>query len=189
MPASLSGGQTGRAAIANLVPAGSETVMALALGRIRRGMAAALLALLAGTAPAAAFTKDTLEATLTQDGYNFARTGDAIWTIDFTGKSAGAFKTVLAVAADEKLVVMFVVLVDHTKFTVPRDLLYTLARQNFALDRAKLGLDDDGDLFVRIDGSPHAIDTAELKIDIEQLAACADAAYAALQPVLQAPQN
>jgi hypothetical protein len=149
----------------------------------------ALPALLAATAPAAAFTKDTLEATLTQDGYNFARASDAVWAIDFNGKSAGPFKVVVALGADEKLVVMFVIIADHAKFTASRELLYTLARQNFALDRAKLGLDDDGDLFVRIDGSPHAIDAAELKIDIEQLAACADNAYATLKPLLQAPQN
>ncbi len=45
---------------------------------------------------------------------------------------------------------------------------------NHHVDRVKIGLDDDGDTFVRVDLSLRLLDAQEFKLNVEQVAAGAD---------------
>jgi hypothetical protein len=63
----------------------------------------------------------------------------------------------------------------------------TLLRLNAEIDYVKVGMDDDGDAFVRIDLNARGLDQQEMKDNIEQLAAAADVVYAAIKPYLATP--
>ena len=55
---------------------------------------------------------------------------------------------------------------------------------NEQLDRVKIGLDKEGDVFVRIDLSIRILDKQELKENLDQAAAAANDVFAALKPFL-----
>ena len=57
-----------------------------------------------------------------------------------------------------------------------------LLKLNGELDRVKIGIDGEGDTFVRIDLSVRRMDEEEMKENIEQVAAATDVVYAAIKP-------
>jgi hypothetical protein len=125
----------------------------------------------------------TVDKLLAQSGYSFAKKTSNVWTIDYTGKSLAKFKVIISTGPD--LVVMFVTIAKKAEFPVNTELLYKLARINHSLDRIKAGLDDDGDIFVRIDLSDRILDIKEFKVNVDQLAAAADQAYADIKPFIK----
>jgi len=60
---------------------------------------------------------------------------------------------------------------------------------NHRVDRVKIGLDDDGDTFVRVDLSLRVLDAQEFKLNVEQVAAGADEVFAGIQTFLKLPKN
>ncbi len=52
---------------------------------------------------------------------------------------------------------------------------------NHTMDRVKVGLDGDGDLFVRCDSTVRIMDAAEFKLVVEPVAAAADEVYEGVQ--------
>ena len=63
-------------------------------------------------------------------------------------------------------------------------MLQKLLRLNEDLDRVKIGIDQSGDVFVRIDLSVRTVDAQELKENIKQLAAATDEVFAAIKPFI-----
>src|SRR5262249_49952788 len=113
-----------------------------------------------------------VERLLQGSSYKFKHaTGTAaanVWIIDFTGKSLPTFE--VRIAGSDDLVVIFVTIARKRQLNVNADFLYKLARFNNDLDRVKVGIDDDGDLFVRADVSVRTLDLEELKAQVDQVA-------------------
>jgi hypothetical protein len=112
-------------------------------------------------------------------GYNFKSVTPTVWSIDFTGKSLTKFKVILATQDD--LLVVFVTVAQKKNIPLSTDFMLKLLKFDHSLDRVKVGLDDDDDLFVRVDLSVRVLDAQEFKLNIEQLAAAANDVYAGVQ--------
>lgn len=116
---------------------------------------------------------------LTASGYTFKQLTPIVWTIDFTGKSLPNFKVLLSTQDD--LLVIFVIAAEKKNIPLNTNFMFKLLRFNHSLDRVKVGLDDDGDLFVRVDLSVRILDVTDLKLNVEQVAASSNEVYAAIK--------
>ena len=118
-------------------------------------------------------------------GYDFARKNDTVWAADFQGKNLKSFRLVVAVQDD--VMVTFVTLVEKARVPETTAFMHKLLHYNSTLDRVKIGLDDDGDLFVRCDASVRAVDSKEFHAIVDQVSAATDEVYkgiaSALSPV------
>ena len=114
---------------------------------------------------------------LEESGYTFKKSpkSDKVWTIDFNGKSLKSFKVILATQDD--LLVTFVVVASKKDMQMSSEFMIKLLKFNHTLDRVKIGIDDDGDLFVRSDVTIRVLDKKEFKENIEQVAAAANEVY------------
>ena len=119
---------------------------------------------------------------LDMSSYSYTKAADNVWTIKFQGKSLGEFK--LFVTSGGGLIVVGTVVASRGQFRTPSEMTLKLLRLSNDLDRVKLGLDKDGDLFVRIEASARVFDGTELKAAVEQVAAAADEVHAAIKPFL-----
>jgi hypothetical protein len=109
---------------------------------------------------------------LNGSGYQYTKKTETVWTTPFNGKSLKNFTVILAVQDD--LLVTFVIVAKKANIQVTPEFMFTLLRANHSLDHVKVGLDDDGDLFVRNDSSVRILDAEEFKAEIKQVAAAAD---------------
>ena len=107
--------------------------------------------------------------------YDFTQKTDTVWSADFKGKSLSAFRLVVAVQDD--VMVTFVTVAEKPRIPLSVDFMHKLLRFNSTLDRVKIGLDDDGDLFVRCDASVRILDAKELAAIVDQVSAAADEVY------------
>lgn len=114
---------------------------------------------------------------MTEAGYQFkvAPRSNTVWSINFTGKTLQDIKVVLTVEDD--LVVIFVTVAQKAHMQLTPVCTDRLLHLNDELDRVKVGLDDDDDLFVRTDSSLRTLDAQELKAEVGQVAASADIVY------------
>ena len=138
----------------------------------------ALVLLLAFAAPAAlAQTGPTSKVgqLLKASSYDFSQKNDAVWSADFKGKALSSFRLVVAVQDD--VMVTFVTVAEKARVPLSVDFMHKLLRYNSTLDRVKVGLDDDGDLFVRCDASVRILDGKELAAIVDQVSAAADEVY------------
>jgi hypothetical protein len=131
----------------------------------------------------AASTVDTL---IAQSGYTFTKIKSNVWTINYTGKTLPKFKVIITTSQD--MVVMFVTLITKDNFQLTSEAMYKMLRINYRLDRIKAGIDNDGDVSVRIDVSSRTLDLPEFKINVEQLAAASDETYGDLKPFVKLAQ-
>jgi hypothetical protein len=120
-------------------------------------------------------------ALLDSSGYHYTKLTPKIWSIDFTGKSLPKFKVL--VVGDE-LDVIFVIIADHDKYTFSPELAKKLLAFDSSMDRVKVGINDTGDLFVRVDVTSRTMDEADFKANVEQVAAASDEVYGGIQPLL-----
>jgi len=121
---------------------------------------------------------------LSASGYQFKQFNPVVWGIEFTGKNMGGFRVI--VTAQEKLVVIFATIAKKDQIPLTPPALQALLHCNHSFDRVKVGLDDDGDAFVRLDVSARVLDDEEFKTNVEQLAAAVDEAYQQIKPFLKA---
>ena len=138
-------------------------------------------------APAPAAAQETVAAKITRlmdhSGYKYERKsseGTDIWIVAMTGKSLKSFKVIIA-AENGELLVAFVNPVTKKDLPLTPESLQKLLRLANSLDRVKIGIDDDGDLAVRIDETIRILDEKELADCIKQLAAASDEVYAAIK--------
>lgn len=115
-------------------------------------------------------------------GYNFTAKTDTVWYAEWHGTTLKNFRIVLAVEGD--LMVAFVTAATKPQFQVTPEFLQTLLKFNNSLDFVKVGLDRDGDIFVRSDSSIRTLDAQAFKEIVDQVAASADAVYAGIGPYL-----
>jgi len=112
---------------------------------------------------------------LKASSYDFSQKTDSVWSADFKGKSLTSFRLVVAVQDD--VMVTFVTVAEKPRIPLSVDFMHKLLRFNSSLDRVKIGLDDDGDLFVRCDASVRILDGKELAAIVDQVSAAADEVY------------
>lgn len=112
---------------------------------------------------------------------------DTVWTVPFKGEVKKDFNVVVALVSDGSVVVVFAMLAEKPQMKPSPELWQLLLRMNDQFDRVKVGIDGDGDAFVRVDLSLRILDAEELKANLEQVAAATDEVLAAMQPHLEPP--
>jgi hypothetical protein len=117
---------------------------------------------------------------LEDSGYAYTKAADSVWAIAFEGKSLSQFNVVAS--AHEEILVLFTVVAEKKNLKLTPELTQRLLQLNGELDRVKIGLDKDGDLFVRVDLSIRVLDTREMKENVEQVAAATDVVFSAVRP-------
>lgn len=117
---------------------------------------------------------------LNASGYEFTKKSDTVWYIMKHGDHLGDFKVIGANEGD--LLVVFVTVAQKAHIRMDMDLASTMLKLNNDLDQVKIGIDNDGDAFVRTDISIRILDKDAFKAIIEQVAAAAEETYAAMKP-------
>ena len=120
---------------------------------------------------------------LPKSGYQFKQYSPVVWGVDFEGKAIGNIRVVMV--AQENIVVIFAIIAKKDEIPLTAAFLQTMLKCNHKFDRVKVGLDDDGDAFVRTDTSARVLDGDEFKAIVEQVAAAANEAYDLIKPSLK----
>jgi hypothetical protein len=168
----------------------------MTVGRLglHRAMLALILALAMPVLPPTALRAEPatlpsrLETLLKGGDYkSLAQVNDTAWTLDFNGKRLARFRVVVTLSEKENggIIVAFVNPV--SKAQLPKNsvkLMTILLQANHEFDYVKVGIDDDGDLFVREDLPPDT-GPARFRNAIEQLAAATDVLYGRIKPLLR----
>ena len=116
--------------------------------------------------PGAAAVK--IEQMLKATGFTYKTHNPITWSIEFERKTIGKFRVIISNSED--IIVTFATVTEKAKIRKTLQLMESLLAANHEYDYAKIGLDKDGDLFVRIDSPVRVTDSALLKSIIEQVA-------------------
>jgi hypothetical protein len=100
----------------------------------------------------------------------------SVWSIEeLHGKSLKNIRIIAGTSGG--LLVMGVVVAEKAHMNVTPEFMHKLLKLSHAVDRAKIGFDDDDDLFVRIETPIRVLDAQDLKAQIDQLVIAADQVY------------
>jgi Putative bacterial sensory transduction regulator len=121
-------------------------------------------------------TAESMDAMLQQTGYQFNTHNATTWSIDLDRKNLGKVKVILSTGSD--ILVTFVIVAKKAGIQKTPQFMEALLTANHDYDYTKIGLDKDGDMFVRIDMPLRTVDAAELKSIIDQVANASDEVYA-----------
>ena len=105
---------------------------------------------------------------LKQTGFKFTTHNPNTWSIDFERKTLGKFKVIMSTGSD--ILVTFAILAKQANINKSPQLIETLLGANHEYDYVKIGLDKDGDMFVRTDTLLRTLDSRALKDVINQVA-------------------
>jgi hypothetical protein len=112
---------------------------------------------------------------LDQSGMTYTKAGEGVWTMKFQGEALGEFGLFVATTpAPSELVVVGVVVASKAEFKPSQELFLNLLRFNGGADQVKVGVDDDGDIFLRAEVNGRLLDAREFKAVVEQVAAAAN---------------
>jgi hypothetical protein len=117
-----------------------------------------------------------VEQLLKSSGFNYTTHSANTWSVEFDRKNLGKFRVIISTGSD--IVVTFAILAKKAAINKTPKMMETLLSANHDYDYAKIGLDKDGDLFVRIDSPLRLVDSQELKSIIGQIANASDEIYA-----------
>lgn len=137
----------------------------------------ALIAALCIAAAYGAFAQSVgMDALLKQTGYAYTTHNPTTWSIDLNRKHLGKVKVILSTGSD--ILVTFVIVAKKAAIQKTPQMMDALLTANHDYDYTKIGLDKDGDMFVRIDMPLRVVDATELKSVIDQVANASDEVYA-----------
>lgn len=119
---------------------------------------------------------------LNESKVSYTKQSETVWSVPFEGKQLKDISVVISTA--DPIVVVFAVVAEKKDFKLTPELMQKLLRSNQDFDRVKVGIDKDGDIFVRVDLSARLLDVEELKANVEQVSAAADEVYAFVKPSL-----
>ncbi len=159
---------------------------------LRKGIAAVLFVLMFATiAPVQAMAEMT-EATkvsaakvdqLTKSSsYSFVKKTDIVWYAVCNRDDLKNFKVIVTVQDD--LMVAFVTVIQKRQIPMSLSFIQKVLNYNNSLDFVKVGLDKDGDMFVRIDSNVRTMDDRSFKEMIDQVAAASNEIYRDVKPDL-----
>ena len=117
---------------------------------------------------------------LDASGYEYTKKSDTVWYIVKHGTNLGDFKVIGANEGD--LLVVFVTVAKKAHIEMDMDLAAKMLSLNNDLDQVKIGIDNDGDAFVRTDISIRILDQEAFKAVVEQVAAAAEETFTAMKP-------
>jgi Putative bacterial sensory transduction regulator len=153
-------------------------------------MAILSLTILAGAAvtqqPAAAQGESAaakVQRLVQTSGYSNRHPKPTAWIIAAKGPAIGNYEVFVAVSGD--IVVIGAVAAKKSQIPLTPPVLQTLLRSNHDMDFVKVGLDGDGDAFVRIEISSRLLDAQEFKKIMDQVTAATDAVYTRIKPYLK----
>lgn len=138
-------------------------------------------------APLKSSSKVKVAKFLEQVGGTYTKVSEGVWQIPHNGKSLANFDVLVITVPDSDLLAIFATVVEKKNLKISQNLLYKLLRFNNAADRAKVGFDDDDDLFVRIDLDSRTVDLKEFQEALGQVAAVSDEVYAAIKGSIVQP--
>jgi hypothetical protein len=114
-----------------------------------------------------------------ESGFSYKTVSDSVWTMELSRASLGTFRVLIGVQNEQ--FVAGVVIAEKAKIPMTVDFMHKIASLGNNLDYVKVGLDDDGDAYVRVEAHTRVLDLVEFKSDIEQMADAADKAFAAIK--------
>jgi hypothetical protein len=137
-------------------------------------------------AGAAAQPRESAEAKVARlvagSGYANQHPNAKAWVIPAKGPAIGDYRVFVAVSGD--IVVIGAVVAQKRQIPLTPAVLQELLKCNHDVDYAKIGLDSDGDAFVRIEISSRILDAQEFKKIMDQVTAATDAVYSRIKPFL-----
>jgi hypothetical protein len=127
-----------------------------------------------------------LEALIKSSGYTSSKVNDNVWTIDFAGKQLAKYKVILSASNKDKdgIFVIFANPVEKSRLPSTANFMALLLKANHDFDYVKVGIDNDGDVFVRAD-IPDGADAGYFKSIVDQVAAATDQLYGRMKPLLR----
>jgi hypothetical protein len=117
-----------------------------------------------------------MDAMLKETGYGYTTHNATTWSIDLTRKNLGKVKVILSTGSD--ILVTFVIVAKKAAIQKTPQMMEALLTANHDYDYTKIGLDKDGDMFVRVDTPLRTVDATELKSIVDQVANASDEVYA-----------
>ena len=119
---------------------------------------------------------------LERSGYAYKKAADNVWVVNFKGDSLADINVIVTSADD--LIIMGVVVAEKSTMRVTPEMMRKLLKLTHEIDRVKIGLDSDDDLFVRAEVNGRLFDLEEFKSDMKQVAAASDKVHTAIKPFL-----
>lgn len=121
---------------------------------------------------------------INETGLSFTKAAENVWTVPYQGKARKDIIVVASVTGD--LITLFSVVAEKKDLKPSPEMLQKLLKFNADFDRVKVGIDKDGDVFVRIDLSIRVLDKDEMTVNVDQVAAAADDIFKGLKPHIAA---
>lgn len=134
----------------------------------------ALLILASFATGSAAQSTGKIDSLINKTGYEFSKAGDKLWVTKVEGKNAK--EIALIVAESEGMTILFTVVAEKAITLTPTQMKQIL-KLSIALDKVKIGLDEDDNLMVRIDLNTRTLDKEELEQALDQLGGAADEVF------------
>jgi hypothetical protein len=119
---------------------------------------------------------------LERSGYTYKKAANNVWVVNFKGDSLSDINVIVTSAED--LIIMGVVVAEKSAMRVTPEMMRKLLKLSHEIDRVKIGLDSDDDLFVRAEVNARLFDLEEFKSDMKQVAAASDKVHTAIKPFL-----
>lgn len=138
-------------------------------------------------APQPPSCKDRINSLIKETGYplrvNAKR--DDVWAMNLDMPHVKNNKLIMSIGSD--LLVTFVTLVRKRRLPATSDFYFKALRFDDTLDRVKIGIDRDGDLFVRIDSTCSEMTPAEFRRVVDQVKSSSEEIYSQIQSDLIGP--
>jgi hypothetical protein len=122
---------------------------------------------------------------LEQSGVNYKKVNANVWVVQRQGKNLANFQIILA--TDPNFLIAGVIIAKKNNMRMTPELMAKLLRLNHTFDYAKVGLDDDEDLFARYELHTGALSLQVFKDCLDDVASATDRLYPELKPFLIAP--
>lgn len=121
---------------------------------------------------------------LEESGHTYGKAADNVWSVKFRGNTLDDISVITI--GHEGLLIMVAVVAEKKDFKATPELMTKLLKLNDDYDRIKVGIDKDGDMFVRVDLTLRVTDSQEFKLNVEQVSAAADEIAATIKPYMVA---
>ncbi|HEY7786743.1 MAG TPA: hypothetical protein VIB00_18575 [Pyrinomonadaceae bacterium] len=124
-----------------------------------------------------------VEKWMADSGLEYRRTGETTWVANGKGRVIEEFP--ILVATGSTFIVVGALVAKKDGFDRTPDFMFKLLKLNYSTEFAKTGLDDDEDLFVRIEMRSDLVDSTHFKNMIADVTKTADEAYSVVKPHLK----
>jgi hypothetical protein len=120
---------------------------------------------------------ERMEQLIKKSGFPYKKHNASVWSTEFDKKNLGKFRVILSVGDFDTPLVVFVIVAKSAAINKTPAMMEKIAFANYEYDYVKVGLDKDGDLFVRADSNARKIDVEQMKMTINQVANSSDAFF------------